>query len=350
MVSHDRALLETMDGIVELSTLGAVRYGGPYSHYRETKARELAAAEHARDHAETTLGHVRHTAQLTRERKDRRDGAGTRKAARGDMPRILIGARKQRAENTTGHNARLAERLHAEAEADLAQARARLEVIEPLKVTLATTGLSPSRTVLELVGLAAGYDPARPVIRNVNLTVTGPERIAVTGPNGAGKSTLFHVITGKLTPQSGTARVNVLFALLDQHLSLLEPARTITENLRRLKPELDENAARAALARFRFRATAADQLCGTLSGGQAIRAALACVLAGTPPPLLLLDEPTNHLDLEAIEAIEAGLAAYDGALLVISHDAAFLDAIGIARTVELTTPRQRRPAPAGRES
>ncbi|WP_183613743.1 ABC-F family ATP-binding cassette domain-containing protein [Novosphingobium hassiacum] len=350
VVSHDRALLETMDAIVELSTLGATRYGGPYSHYREVKARELAAAEHQRDHAEQALDNVRDAAQLSRERKARRDGAGTRRAAKGDMPRILIGARKQRAENTSGHNARLANRLQTEAEAELTQARARLEVIEPLKVELAPTGLTPSRTVLELVDLTAGHAPSGPIIRNFDLTLIGPERIAITGPNGAGKSTLLHTITGTLKPISGIVRAHVPLALLDQHASLLDPTRTIAENLRKLKPELDENAARAALARFRFRGVAADQPVGTLSGGQLIRAALACVLAGTPPPLLLLDEPTNHLDIEAIEAIEAGLSAYDGALLVISHDSAFLEALGVTRTVKLTTPRPRPPAPAGRES
>ena len=78
------------------------------------------------------------------------------------------------------------------------------------------------------------------------------------------------------------------------------------------------------------------QQVGTLSGGQRLRAGLACVLGGAaPPPLLLLDEPTNHLDLDSIAAIEQGLNAYDGALLVVSHDAAFLDAIGITRRIAL---------------
>ncbi|MGY4285289.1 ATPase subunit of ABC transporter with duplicated ATPase domains [Bradyrhizobium sp. LM2.7] len=82
-----------------------------------------------------------------------------------------------------------------------------------------------------------------------------------------------------------------------------------------------------------FRANAASQTVARLSGGQVFRAALACVLGGpTPPSLLILDEPTNHLD---IESIEAGLRAYDGALLVVSHDEAFLQAIGIARRLDL---------------
>jgi ATPase subunit of ABC transporter with duplicated ATPase domains len=84
-----------------------------------------------------------------------------------------------------------------------------------------------------------------------------------------------------------------------------------------------------------FRADAALQRTGSLSGGQLLRAGLAAVLGTEPPPLLLLDEPTNHLDIDAIEAVEAGLRAYDGALLVVSHDEAFLEAVGITRRVDL---------------
>ena len=95
---------------------------------------------------------------------------------------------------------------------------------------------------------------------------------------------------------------------------------------------LDQTAVRSALARFHFRADAANQPVSTLSGGERMRAALACVLAGEmAPQCLILDEPTNHLDLESIEGIEATLRGYDGAILIASHDEAFLTAIGAGR-------------------
>ncbi|HST95181.1 MAG TPA: ABC transporter ATP-binding protein, partial [Microvirga sp.] len=78
------------------------------------------------------------------------------------------------------------------------------------------------------------------------------------------------------------------------------------------------------------------QIVSTLSGGQLLRAGLACVLGGPrPPALLILDEPTNHLDIDSIEAVEAGLRVYDGALLIVSHDETFLEAIGISRRLDL---------------
>jgi ATPase subunit of ABC transporter with duplicated ATPase domains len=252
------------------------------------------------------------------------------------MPRIIAGGLQRKAENTSGESARLAERLRTRAIEDVAAARQRIEILQPLTVTLASTGLPSSRTVLRIDNVTAGYDPQKPVLRNLSLEIVGPERIAVTGPNGSGKTTLLSMLAGALQPFAGSVRVPVKTALLDQRVSLLDPALTIRDNFKRLNPGADENASRAALARFMFRADAALQVTGTFSGGQMLRAGLACVLGGPEPPsLLILDEPTNHLDIDSISAVEAGIRAYDGALVVVSHDELFLKEIGITRRLEL---------------
>ncbi|MCI4591544.1 ATP-binding cassette domain-containing protein [Sphingobium sp. BYY-5] len=336
VVSHDRMLLETMDAIAELTSLGIARYGGNWSAYRTRKNVELAAARHALDNAERQASDLVRKTQLTTERKQRRDGAGARQAAKGDMPRILIGKRKDLAERSGGDAARRADRQRAEAQAAIANARGQIEILAPLTVTLPSAQVPPGRILLALEDVTAGHDPADPPLRNLNLRIAGPERIAITGPNGAGKSTLLHLIAGYITPLSGHIHRPAALALLDQNAGLLDPHATIADNFARLHPGATRNAVHAALARFRFRADLALQRVETLSGGQKLRAALACVLGGTTlPPLLLLDEPTNHLDLDSIAAIEQGLAAYDGALLVVSHDPAFLDAIGITRRIAL---------------
>ncbi|CAN7645335.1 ABC-F family ATP-binding cassette domain-containing protein [Phenylobacterium sp. LjRoot225] len=336
VVSHDRDLLEAMDAIVDLTSLGATRYGGGWSAFRARKALELAAVQADLADAEKRLADLARTAQTTAERQARKDGAGRRKAARGDQPKILLGMMKERSELTGADQARLAERRRGQAQAAAAQARERIEVLQPMSVTLPPTGLAAGREVLKVERVTAGYVPGRPVLADVSLTITGPERLALTGPNGAGKTTLLALIAGELKPWSGTVRTLVPFAILDQRVSLLDPALSIRDNFRRLNPHTDENACRAALARFMFRADAALQTAGSLSGGQLLRAGLACVLsAAAPPPLLILDEPTNHLDLDSIGAVEAGLRAYDGALVVVSHDGAFLEAVGVGRRVAL---------------
>jgi ATPase subunit of ABC transporter with duplicated ATPase domains len=336
VVSHDRDLLEGMDGIVELTSLGAARYGGGWSAYRARKAAELASAEHALSEAERRITEVAREAQAQAERKARKDRAGRKKAAKGDMPNMLANARRERAEATGADQTTLAENRMSDASAELATARGRIEVVAPLSLGLPSTGLAAGKEVLRLNQVTAGYAPDRPVLGPLDLEITGPERIAVTGPNGAGKSTLLAVIVGDLPALSGRVRRGAAAALFDQGVSLLDPAQPILENFRRLNPDAVDNACRAALARFGFRADAALQIAGALSGGQLLRAGLACVLGGPrPPALLVLDEPTNHLDVESVEAVEAGLAAYDGALIVVSHDERFLANIGVARRVKL---------------
>jgi ATPase subunit of ABC transporter with duplicated ATPase domains len=336
VVSHDRELLEGMDAIVELTSLGATRYGGGWSAYRSRKTAELDAVEHDLAVAERRLAGLARTQQSRVERKARKDSVGRRKAARGDMPKILAGARKNRAEGTSGEQARLAERQIAEAQATAKDMRARVEVLAPLTVETPSTGLAPGKDVLRLEQVSIGYREDLPLLAPIDLKVSGPERIAIMGPNGSGKSTFLATIVGALPPLAGRVWRGAAFALLDQSVSVLRSGETILENFRRLNPDSSENACRAALARFRFRAEAALRTAGSLSGGQRLRTGLACVLGGLhPPPLLILDEPTNHLDIESVEAVEAGLAGFDGALIVVSHDEAFLEAIGIQRRLEL---------------
>jgi ATPase subunit of ABC transporter with duplicated ATPase domains len=335
VVSHDRELLDTMDAIVELTTLGATRYGGNWSHYRERSALELAAARHELADAERRVDEVRRTAQATAEKQARRDSAGKKAARKGGIPKIILGGMKESAENTGAAGRRLAERQGREAAEEASLARQRIEVLQPMTVDIPSTCLAAGRTLLRLDKVTAGHDPARPVIRNLSLKLVGPERVAIVGPNGSGKTTLLSLVAGTLLPLAGTVEVLTRLALLDQRVSLLDPDLSVADNFVRLNPGADLTTCRAALARFLFRADAALQRTGSLSGGQLLRAGLAAVLGTEPPPLLLLDEPTNHLDIDAIEAVEAGLRAYDGALLVVSHDEAFLQAIGITRRIEL---------------
>ncbi len=335
VVSHDRALLDAMDVIVELTSLGAKTYGGNGSLYRERKVQELEAAEHDLTEADRRVAETARAAQSRLERQAARDRGGRKKAAKGDAPRILLGARKERAENTGGSAASLADRQRNQALEAAAAARTRIEVLQPMSAIVPACGLAAGKTVLRLDAVTGGYDPNHPIIRELSFSVTGPERVALTGPNGSGKTTLLSLITGTLAPRCGKIEIGVPFALLDQEVRLLEPDLSIVDNFRHLHPGASDNACRAALARFMFRAEAAEQTVATLSGGQRLRAGLATVLGGQPPQFLLLDEPTNHLDLAAIEAVEAGLKAYDGALLIVSHDETFLANVGIGRQIAL---------------
>jgi ATPase subunit of ABC transporter with duplicated ATPase domains len=193
--------------------------------------------------------------------------------------------------------------------------------------------------VLSVQDLVFSRDGQR-IVDPLSFEIRGPERIALAGPNGSGKSTVFDLVTGRLQPDSGTVSGRCeRFALFDQAVTFLEPALSVVANARRLNPQLSENTVRSALARYAFRAEAAEKPVSVLSGGERMRAGLACLAcAAEAPQLLILDEPTNHIDLEAVELLEQALAGYDGAILVASHDARFLDAIGVTRTITLEAP------------
>jgi ATPase subunit of ABC transporter with duplicated ATPase domains len=333
VASHDRTLLEAMDRIVELTPLGARVFGGGWSGFAAAREAERGRAAAELERAGEALRGAEAGAQQARERQARRDRAGRAYAASGSAPKILLGRQKERAENSSGRGAGVGERLVGDAEERLAVARAGVEVVTPLVIDLPATGLPANRRLLafEDVVLARGerlFGPWR-------FEITGPERVAVTGPNGAGKTSLLRIAAGHLAPTGGrVVRAEGRVAMLDQHVALLADDASVLDNFRHLHPGTTEREAHAACARFAFRNRDALKLAGDLSGGERLRAGLACVLGGTVvPQLLLLDEPTNHLDMESVEILEAALAGYDGALLVVSHDRAFLDAIGVQREI-----------------
>lgn len=337
VVSHDRELLEEMDAIVELTALGATPYGGPYSTFRQQKAIELEAARRGLTQAEKTRTETARRAQQAAERKARKDRAGQKARAKGDQPKIVMDAAKDRAQASDAGNARLRAARHEAAETAHGAARDRIEVLTPIQMDISPTGLPPGKLVLRLDDVTGGHDAEAPVIKGLSLIVTGPERLVIAGPNGSGKTTLLKMIAGEMAPQRGQVERRVPTAFLDQHVGLLDPAQSLHENFRRLHPAAETRAAHAALARFGFRAGDALRRAADLSGGERLRAGLACTLGAAPPPMLLiLDEPTNHLDLDGIAALETALSAYDGAVLAVSHDTAFLQSLGLHRSIDLT--------------
>lgn len=335
VVSHDRALLRRRDRIVELSSLGAEVYGGGYDLYAERKAAERAAAERTLEEAERTVDQVARENRRSLEKKARRDRAGRAYAMKDIEPRIYLSAQAERAETSGARENHLAARKSADAETALAAARERVERLRTLAIPMPSTGLAAGKAVLALDEAGWSTPEGRPILEPLRLRLTGPERVAVTGPNGSGKTTLLKLISGAIEPTSGRVARPVETTVLDQHAAILRPDETLLEAFQRLNPDASVNAAQAGLARFLFRNKAAQRIVGTLSGGERLRAALACVMGTRPPQLLLLDEPTNHLDLDSIAAVEAALQAYDGALIVVSHDEDFLAAIGVERRIDL---------------
>jgi len=337
VISHDRALLEIMDIIIELTPLGVTKYGGNYSFYLEQK--QLASSANLRhmNDAKKLLQKTELSIQLTREKREQRTAAGERLRKSGSQDKMLLDKMQQ---DATSNQKKISARENAmrqKAQAALEQAKNNIYHSEEFKFDLAHTKLATKKLVVKLSQIDFAYSE-QSIIKNFSLTIIGPERIAIAGANGSGKSTLVKLIQGELTPQSGTRVIGVSnISYLDQHADALNPKLSILDNFYLFNPNIKTMAAYHCLAQFLFRNVDALKIVSELSGGEKLRALLACVLmAEKPPELIILDEPTNHLDLESIATLEASLQQYQGALIVVSHDTNLLANLKIDRTIEQT--------------
>jgi ATP-binding cassette subfamily F protein 3 len=193
------------------------------------------------------------------------------------------------------------------------------------------------RVALELEGatIAAGE---RKLLEGAELWLERGEHVTLVGPNGAGKTTLIETLAGRLPLVDGKLRRghNVELGFLSQHAEEIGAEGTVLEAVQR-GTGLVPNKARALLGRFLFSGQEAEKEVSVLSGGELRRLSMA-ILVASGANVLILDEPTNHLDLESREALEDALRAFDGALLLVSHDRALLDAVG-TRTIAIEEGR-----------
>ena len=294
VISHERRLLNRVVGeIVHLNENKLTRYTGNYDRFERTR-RE----------------------RLVRETKMRERQVDEQKRIQAFIDRFRVQANKAR------------------------QAQSRVKMLarmEPIasvmeQHTTAFSFPSPNHLAPPIISLdrvAVGYEAEKPVLSGLNLRIDMEDRIALIGANGNGKSTLIKLFCGKLAAMEGRMRkpARLRIGYFAQHQTdELDTAGTPYSHLARLMPDVIPSRVRSHLGRFGFSQNMAEVRISSLSGGEKARLLLAMMCLDAPH-ILFLDEPTNHLDVDSREALVEALNEFEGAIILVSHDAHLIDLV-----------------------
>ncbi|PSC67915.1 ABC transporter ATP-binding [Micractinium conductrix] len=324
VVSHDRAFLNAVaQEIVVFKKRQLSYYTGNYDEYEQQVEEKQLHQQRLADGIERKREHAEKSIQ---------EGLKQAKKAGDDKKLGMVASRKKKLENRMGMEKNAAGhrlRVHKDFVGYFDSARQQAEVEEkevvpPWKVPQPDL-LRHKGPLVQLEGAACGYSRQRPVLPAVTLCVEQGERVALVGPNGEGKSTLLKTLVGQLPALAGTvtthgsARVAYFQQTQVEEMCGNGGPATALAYMQERWPAVREQELRNHLGSYGIKGGTATQPLTTLSGGQAVRIALAAAFFARPH-LLVLDEPSNHLDLEGVESLVAALEGFEGGVLLVSHD------------------------------
>lgn len=338
VVSHDRTLLNLLPEVFELSKKGITAYGGNYEFYAEQKAIEANAFSEDLKSKEKALRKAKEIERASIERQQKLDARGKKKQEKAGLPTISMNTLRNNAEKSTAKTKDVhAEKVNAISD-ELNLLRKEMPDKDKMKIGFDDATLHMGKILLTANEINYDYGHGELWSEPLNFQITSGERIAIKGSNGAGKTTLIRMMLGELKPTSG----NVLHAdsssiYIDQDYSLIDNERTVYEQAESFNSgHLQEHEVKSKLTHFLFTKNYWDKPCAALSGGEKMRLILCCLtLQNTAPDIIILDEPTNNLDIQNIEILTAAINEYKGTIIAISHDAQFLEQIGIGKEIEL---------------
>jgi len=286
LISHDRDFLDAVcNHIAHIEQERLTLYSGNYSAFERIRAERLANQQSAYERQQREISHIRSYVERFRAKATKARQAQSRLKALERMELI-----------------------------------APAHVDSPFHFAFKPPEKNPN-PLLRLVQAATGYGET-PILSDITLSLSPGDRIGLLGPNGAGKSTLIKLIAGELAPLAGkreTAQELNIGYFAQHQLDQLRMEQTPLQHLKRLDPRAREQQLRDYIGGFGFSGARADSPVAPFSGGEKARLVLA-LLVYQRPNLLLLDEPTNHLDLEMRFSLSQALQAFEGAMVIVSHD------------------------------
>lgn len=338
IVSHDRQLLKRPHLIYELSRKGMAIYGGNYDFYLAQKQVENNALAQDLKSREKALRKARETERETMERQAKLDARGRKKQEKSGLPTISMNTFRNNAEKSTARTKGMHEEKVGQLTESLQELRKELPDIDKIKLGFQNANLHKGKLLINAQDINFSYLQSPLWSQPLSFQINSGERVAIKGLNGSGKTTLIKMILGNLSPTTGnitsqagkTVYIDQDYSLIDNQLSVYDQAQLFNESA------LLEHEIKIRLSRFLFTGEYWNKPCSALSGGEKMRLLLCCLtIDAQAPDMIILDEPTNNLDIQNVDILTAATNAYEGTLIVISHDGHFLDEVRVVKTIEL---------------
>ncbi|MCB9493739.1 MAG: ABC-F family ATP-binding cassette domain-containing protein [Epsilonproteobacteria bacterium] len=333
IVSHDTELLRNcINTLWYIDNNKIHNFTGSYEDYIREIKQKRTSIEKELTSLKTQKKNTHNALMKEQKRAAKSKAKGQKSIEQKKWPTVVSKSKAFRAEQTSGKKKLAIDRKKQQLTEQLSDLRLP-EIILP-KFSLTSNNIS-SNNLLSISSANIGYNKDKPILKNINLSLGGKERIALCGKNASGKSTLLKAILGLdeiFTTGKWYLPVSDSIGYLDQHYTNLNPELSVIDHIKKLRPNWTEIEIRRHLNDFLFRKNEeAMQPTATLSGGEKARASLSMIAAKTPR-LLILDEITNNLDLETKEHCIQVLKEYPDAIIIVSHEEDFLQAIGIDQT------------------
>jgi ATPase subunit of ABC transporter with duplicated ATPase domains len=335
VISHERSILRLFSEFLIIAESGCRHFSGEFDELEKDLARvDCDYQEKYLNNVNALIKQEEHNQRVLQRRRQKKNQGRWREVARM-TPKVLLNKKRSYAQESQAKVAKIRQDRAENVRGLVKEKRRTLSVLLPMKLHLPALPNDEGSDLISLTKVSVS-NHARILFQDVNLTMQR-DRLGVTGPNGAGKTTLLRTILGQHPVRSGEVIIqNKKIAAIAQGASdwMLEEclASLLVESSADASPETVERL----LVSHKFPSALALRPLRSLSPGERVRAALISLFAKRPAiEFLILDEPTYALDFVGLSAIRAGLKAWGGGLIVVSHDKEFLMDIGIERSLQI---------------
>ena len=338
VVSHDRILLNLLSSTYELTSKGVIYYAGNYDFYKEQKELAVQALQARLEENGKQLQKARRQAREVMERQQKHDVRGKKQNIKSGVGKMAMNTFKDQAEKSSVRlNNVHTDKIHSLAKS-VTDIRSELPDMKTMRLDFNSSSLHIGKVLVTAKNLNYAYQSEELWKSPLSFVIQSGDRIHLKGANGSGKTTLLKLLTGTLSPTAGelTRMDGLTCVYLDQEYSIIHDDLSVFEQLFSFNNKLYDHELKTILNRFLFPVSGWDKKCSCLSGGEKMRLSLCCLMVSTQTPdLFIVDEPTNNIDIMNMVILTDTLKEFRGTLLVVSHDACFVQQINIEKTITL---------------